>query len=79
MAHKTRKGAGAQSAADPKHEQEHPGKTVKGKSAGPGAVAPENQQAIPAGAEEAARKKIMEEFNEREDLSERQLSNRNWL
>lgn len=79
MAQRTRKGAGAQAAAGPKHEPEHPGKTGKGKAGSPEAVPSESRQTVPTSAEEAARKKIMEEFNEREDLSERQLNNRNWL
>lgn len=79
MAQRTRKGVGAQAAADPKHEQEHPGKTAKGKTAGQPEAEPGIQAGIPQGAADAARKKLMEEFNDREDLSERQLNNRNWL
>jgi len=79
MAQRTRKGVGAQVAADPKHEQEHPGKTAGRKNADQKERAPGSRAAAGQGAEEAARKNILEEFNDREDLSERQLNNRNWL
>ena len=79
MAQRTRKAAGPHAAADPRHASERPVKAGRGKTPAHAGLEPGMGVESAAEKEELARKKIMEEFNDREDLSERQLNNRNWL
>ena len=79
MAQRTRKAAALHAAADPKHESKRPVKGGRGKSTTHAGPEPGKPREAATEKEEVARKKILEEFNDREDLSERQLNNRNWL
>jgi hypothetical protein len=43
-----------------------------------GTAAPESSDTLPQASQHATRKKKLEDLNDREDLSERKLNDRNW-